>query len=820
MDHRSKKLLWTSALVAPWLAFSVALGETVDVTRSDQDNVSFVGASESEIEHLIRLLGPDSFANTLDSAAGPDDGIPVRLHRIADQIVALYEARQYKDLISLLQENSDVRAARPEVNQLEAWSFYHSGRARTAMKLFQELYVTEPTPTNAAGVIYSGMRSEYYTKTYEFAKTQGGPLAETLKPGEKAPTDKPKDAIEKTQLDFLNGWLRAAIRYEKFTTADKVARLLGFDGTDEIRSEMLVGFGWRAHKAGNFGKAANYFGKVADLEASPAQAAEALYGHALSLRDAGQLAGAADLLRGAATLDARMALLLGEITLRQGHDAFEVEDFGASLELARSAQSPDNDPRTAWMLEGWSLFNLDRVEEAAGVFVPAYRKLPDQESADGVTASLMALGRRNEIIQLASEIEGPLKPPPETVDGTDEDVGAAYVMSDAERAFYRGDFATATAFRPELGETLAPWMGVTLSYKFRDGDEGLGKLNMTGSKASYSLIDKALHVRGEFEVLYVDTGAAPSDPDLSGFGALSALQPFAPSVDDALFQPSLHFRNEGIWGTDVSVGSSPINGEVAATVTGHVDVIHSRDGGRYSAGLHRMTIYESLLSISGMKDTVTGTSWGGVVETGLHFDLYHPLGESFAITAQGSAGERTGRYVDTNQTRFFSLGAVYSFDAKGFSYLAVGPSFRYTGFDKNRSFFTFGHGGYYSPAEVHAVSLNLNFMTEENRNWIARGSLSAGYEEAESDAAPFYPLFPIPGDPGYLATSTEGPALAFEAVAARRINDDVIAEFGAYGIETEDYSEAGAFIKLRVSFGKRSKVWRTDLTEDLHRKYR
>lgn len=819
MVRDPKRLLWTSALVAPWLAFSAATGETVDVVYSEQDNVSFVGASDSEIERLIHFFGVESpwtiTATDEDPKAEPGDGVPLLLHQIADQITLLYREKRYAELFQLLKENPNVRTARPEVNQLEAWSYYHSNQAKTAMALFQSLYIKSPSAALAVGVIYSGMRSEYYTRTWEFARVQGGPLAKILKPGEKAPTGEPKDTIEKTQLDFLNGWVRAAIRYKKIETADKVARLLGFDSADEIRAETLIDLGWQAHKAKDFEKAGTSFSKVSTLKASAKQAIEAHYGHALSLRDTGDLEGSVKIIKLVTSPDKRLLSLLGEITLQQGHAAYDAESYTDSLGLALSIKSPENDPRAAWLLEGWSLLKLDRTEEAADVFVPAYRKLPDQESADGVTASLLALGRRDDIVSLSKEIEGPLKPPAAQTDGA----GGTYVMSAEEQAFYRGDFAMATPFKPEVGETLAPWLGVTLNYKSRDGDKGLGKLNLTGSKASYDFLDKTLHIRAELEVMHVDAGSAPANPELSGFAALTTVRPYAATFDDTVFQPSLHFRNEGTWGTEVSVGTSPLEGEVEATITGHLNVIHSRDGGRYSAGIHRRTIYESLLSISGMKDTVTGTAWGGVIETGVHGDLYHPLGKDFAIVAEGRWGERTGRYVDTNKTSFFNLGAVYSFDAKGFSYLAVGPSFQHTSFEKNRSFFTFGHGGYYSPAQVHAVSLNLNFMTEEGRDWIVRGSASAGYEEAENDAAPYYPLYPFPGDPVYQASSSEGSSFALETVAARRINDFIVGEIGAYGIDTEGYSESGVFLKLRVSRGKRSKVWRTDLTEDLYRRY-
>lgn len=819
MEHRSKRLLWTSALVAPWLSLSLissVSAETIDVERSEQDNVSFVGATDGEIERLIHQFGPSTHAGEASRASGESSAEDVRLHRLADEIITHYENRKYKLALKTLLENPEVRDLRPEVRQLEAWSRYHSGQARTAMKLFQDLYIETPSAEHAAGVIYSGMRSEFYTKTVEFAQAHGGPLALILKPGEKAPSGAPKDSIEKTQLDFLNGWLRAAVKYRKFETADKVARLLGFDGIDEIKAEMLIGYGWQAHKTMSYARATSYFGAVAALSASGAQMSEALYGQALSLRDAGDPDKAHALLLAVTTPDARMLALIGEITLQQGRTAYDAENYPVSLDLALSVKSADNEPRSAWLLEGWSLLKLERTEEAAGVFVPAYRKLPDQESADGATASLMALGRHEELTALASEIEGPLEAPsPQAVAKQSE----LYVMSADQRAFYRGDFAMATPFKPEVSETLASWAGVTLNYRFREGDEGLGQLAMTGNKISYDLTDKTVHLRAELEVLHLDAGQTPADPLLSGSRAPGGLRPYAQSVNETVFQPSVHFRKEGRRSIEASLGASPIDGEVDPTLTGHIDLIQNVKGARYSIGVHRTSIYESLLSISGMRDTVTGNSWGRVVETGVHGDVYQPIGGNLALTAQGRVGERTGQDVDTNQTSFFSLGAVYSFDASGFTYLSVGPSFSQTSFDKNRAFFTFGHGGYYSPSETQNVSLNLNFLTDEGKPWVARGSVSFGHEEAENDAAPFYPLDVQAGDPVYAASASEGPSFALQGVLAHRLNDALIAEAGAYGIETEDYSEAGVFLKLRVSFGKRSSVWRTDLTEDLYRKY-
>jgi tetratricopeptide (TPR) repeat protein len=813
MKLRSRKFLLASALVAPLLelsAISIVSAQIVNVERSEQDNVSFVGATEGEVERLIRELGPTDLWDSTDKA---EPVVPVHLRRIADEIIALYQNQKYGEVIRIAGENLDVQAARPEINVLVAWSRYHSGEARAAMKLFQDLYVNEPSPEHAAGVIYSGMRSEFYTRTDAFARAHRGPLAEILKPGKKVRAGAPKTSVEKTQVDFLNGWLRAAIRYRKFETADKVATLLGLNGYADIRAELLISAGWSAHKARSYGKAAGLFAEIAALTASPERMREAVYGHALSLRDEGNVEEAIGLVKTISAPDARTLELLGQMILVQAQDAFDAQNYVSSLQLVLSTRSSDNEPRAAWMLEGWSLLKLERIEEAAEVFVAAYRQAPDQESADGAVAALMALGRRDELVALSLSIEGPLEPPAAVPEAQ------IYVMSDEERAFYRGDFASAAAVKPELAQTLETWAGLTLSHKYRGGDKGLGKLAMTGSKASFDWTNKDLHLRAELEALYLDTGGVPGNPLLSGSRAPGDVRPFAASIDDTVFQPSFHLRKEGKQGLEASLGLSPLGGEVDPTITGHIDFIHNQKGAWYSVGVHRTSLYESLLSISGMRDTVTGKSWGGVVESGVHGALYRPINDTLAITAEAKRGERSGEDVDTNKTSFLTLGAAYSLDAEGFSYLTVGPSISQTNFDKNRSFFTYGHGGYYSPAGAQNVSLNLNFRTDEARVWIAQGSMSLGYEKAKSDAAPFYPLDVQAGDGFYQASTSEGGAFAVQAVLARRLGHDLILEAGAYGIQTEDYSEAAAFLKLRVIFGKRSKVWRTDLTEDLYRKY-
>jgi tetratricopeptide (TPR) repeat protein len=826
MNTRGNTLLWTSALVAPSLAIALALApasaQVLDIERSGQDNVSFVGATDSEVERLIRQFGPSGSWNgdrDGDEGVAPnsqDDGIPAHLHRAADAIGRAYETGNFSTVFEELAKTPDVRAARPEVNLLEAWSYHNSGQPRKALDLFMDLYKKEPSPAHAAGVIYSGMRSAYYTRTYEFAAEQGGPLATILKPGEPVGNGKPQNQIEKTHLDFLKGWLDAAVRYGRLETAERVAKLLGLENAGETRAALALSYGWRAHKGDDFEKAITYFKQIAKLQVGVDQTFEALFGYALSLKDANRPGEARSLLAAALKLDDRTGALKAGLDLQFGYEHFEAGHYAKSLGVALDVQKTGFDQRSAHLLEAWSLFHLGEIEPAASIFADAYRAAPDKESADGIVASLMALGRRDELVTLSASHPGPLVVPPLAEQG---DAAGPWVMSKEDRAFYRGDFAIAARTNAEIEETLTPWLGLTFNYKRRDGDKGLGDLEMIGDKLSFKLTDGLRHVRAEIEVLHLDAGGAPKDASLTGSRALVAPRPFSPTTKDTVFQPSFHFVKEGDWGLEGSLGTTPLEGQVHPTITGRFDVVHHQDGARYSAGVYRNSIYESILSITGMKDTVTGQSYGRVVETGLHGSVYQPVAGNWSLNGEARWGERTGENVDTNQTQFFNIGAVYSFDVEGFSYLALGPSFRSVKFDKNRSFFTFGHGGYYSPAELNNVSLNLHFQTEEKKDWIVRGSASLGYEEAETDAATYYPLTPLAGDPFYAGQSSEGFATSFEAVASRRLSDNIIGEAGIYGINTEDYSEGGIFLKLRATFGKRDKVYRSDLTEDLHRKY-
>ena len=182
-------------------------------------------------------------------------------------------------------------------------------------------------------------------------------------------------------------------------------------------------------------------------------------------------------------------------------------------------------------------------------------------------------------------------------------------------------------------------------------------------------------------------------------------------------------------------------------------------------------------------------------------------------------GERTGQHVADNEALTLSAGVTYDLGLDSFSYFSVGPNYRYQAFDENLSHFTLGHGGYYSPSSLHQFGVGAYFLTEESKDWLVKGSGSVGYETAEQDEAPFFPLTPLASPGFYAAQSSSGAAISAQAQGAWQLNDHWIAEAGAYGINASDYTEAGVFVKFRFVIGTRTGLRESDLTERLFRKY-
>lgn len=167
----------------------------------------------------------------------------------------------------------------------------------------------------------------------------------------------------------------------------------------------------------------------------------------------------------------------------------------------------------------------------------------------------------------------------------------------------------------------------------------------------------------------------------------------------------------------------------------------------YSLTLSRRPYTGSLLSYAGAKDPATNTTWGGVTNTGLGLYMSTTL-KDFNVSTMASYGLLRGKNVLNNDRLYLRAAIdqdVYSSDD---TILNIGLNANYTRHSNNQAYYTFGHGGYYSPQSSLSFSLPIELIGREDMlSYQLRLNLS--YSRTNEDAAVFYPT-----DPGLQALAT------------------------------------------------------------------
>ena len=149
---------------------------------------------------------------------------------------------------------------------------------------------------------------------------------------------------------------------------------------------------------------------------------------------------------------------------------------------------------------------------------------------------------------------------------------------------------------------------------------------------------------------------------------------------------------------------------------------------------------DSILSYVGQKDPYGNDEWGRVTRNGIEAGKTWPLGGRW--WASGSAGfdYYMGDSVWDNQAVHLdtAVGQTLLFDRDELSYgvFATAQHFR-----RNSDFYTYGHGGYYSPELMTMVGPFVRYRTAVCRDYWFDVHASAGWLHQRLDSSPFYPLF-------------------------------------------------------------------------------
>lgn len=195
-----------------------------------------------------------------------------------------------------------------------------------------------------------------------------------------------------------------------------------------------------------------------------------------------------------------------------------------------------------------------------------------------------------------------------------------------------------------------------------------------------------------------------------------------------------------------SLGYTP-HGFLVENVTGGV-YVHPPTS-HFTLTFGRDPITDTQLSYAGLRDlgskgpTYVGNTWGGVVTNAGELQVAFGGAQS-GWYIQGGGQYITGQHVETN-TRFDGDAGAYwaVLHHPDYGSLQVGMNFFGMHYDHNLRYFTYGQGGYFSPAAYILGGVPFTFNGHRGPRFHYRATGSIGLQAFQENSTPYYPLDPM-----------------------------------------------------------------------------
>ena len=695
------------------------------------------------------------------------------------------------------------------LQMFEAWSLYSLSQYREAADHFESLYLEKSDIDSARGVVLSAIENREYSKIRTLGATDCGPLC--FLSSTRIPTDQPNVRSEVSDLYYLfyQSWIGEELKNKNYRSVElKILRIA--DRIIELEDcKMAAAAGWAYLEKPDPGSSLFWF----ERSMSWCPSVDNAYSLALVKHKMGDAEGAEKITSnwrkilteepGNISHDVHIINKLhSEILLERAVHEYELQNYTQSLSLAQ--ESADLNPSIeADKLIAWNKYQLGDIQQAADAFEKLYRKHPDKQSADGLLTTLSALNKEDYFEELTKELGGPLN------DHLADLHASQHYLEDQ---FVQAELIRKKLF-PELKNIDTAAISFTPYARHRRGEEGLGQLDMVGMELAARAFAGQHHFSTSIDFMTLDSGTSAPNARL-GSNANQLFNTFitTPTEDESLLiEPFFHYRYQNNLSPYFSVGSTPLGGEISGAFVGDLGVDWRQGDGKYNLELFAKNKQESILSISGLVDPVTGNKWGRVVEKGIQGNAQYQINDSWTLASGAKLSNLDGHSVADND--HFGTWAYlgYKLYPNGFKYLTVGPAYRFEHYDENRRFFTLGHGGYFSPDTFHRLGAEVNFQTDEGKQFIVKGRASLGYQRTTEDKAFAFPL----SNTGPLFTGATNNGAAFDSQLSGVYRITPWLQLGAFlnFTQSPDFDDIGGGLMLRINAFDRPAVFSIDLPD-------
>ncbi|MDR6233284.1 cellulose biosynthesis protein BcsC [Pseudomonas oryzihabitans] len=401
----------------------------------------------------------------------------------------------------------------------------------------------------------------------------------------------------------------------------------------------------------------------------------------------------------------------------------------------------------------------------------------------------------------------PYQPQPVSQTTTDNPFAAvpARVKADSRTGMSAAERALA-----DIQQSRSATITQGLSVRSNNSESGLGKLTAVEAPLEIAVPvgDDRLAVR--VTPVSLDAGkVAPGAADRFGGGPVASIAGGDPGSQKASGTGIAVAYSQPSSGLKADAGTTPL-GFREATVVGGVSLerpLGDSEHARYTLSASRRAVIDSLTAFAGSRDTRTGQEWGGVTANGVRGQLSYDDGNVGAY-AYASWFRLLGNKVEDNDRAEFGGGTyrylVNSSDAQ----LTLGLSLTALGYANNQNFFTYGHGGYFSPQRFFALGVPLIWSQRGDRwTYQLRGTL--GVQHFQQDAADYYPTDAaaqaaasqaLGSAARYAGQSKTGLGYSLVAAGEYRLNPDFHLG-GELGLDNaRDYRQVNGSLYLRYYF--------------------
>ncbi len=438
-------------------------------------------------------------------------------------------------------------------------------------------------------------------------------------------------------------------------------------------------------------------------------------------------------------------------------------------------------------LAAWSFFKIGQYQEARDIFLKLTKK--ENVSAgdyQGLIASLRALGEEkvlwHEMARLAT---------------SDNAIGQRlagdffYKKGLSERAAYVWPDSSTPYFNAH-----SPSIKAGYNYAYIEGDKGTSRLRVE----EVPEIDIHVHPMEKMgfgiglKNLLLQSGSAGEHPWLGtpamGNPAYSAKTSVTGSVPYTYVDFQDRIRVKGV------LSSTPLGTGLASPVPlFRLDM--EKAGRNMGLSLFQRSVTRSILSWVGQRDPYTGKRWGRVLATGLNAHASYGLSNRWWLSFKGGYSHLWGKNTWHNSeiSGGFTLGK--SLSNGFFDEFSLGLYTFLQHYERNSNFYTYGHGGYFSPQFFLAAGPFFRVVTRQGARWLMQLDAALSYLNYYEKASSFYPI--STGAPGkYAANQTSKLGYSLKLALGYLFSSKVMGGVNFSMDRSGDFSQwqAGAAITL------------------------